>query len=170
MPRGHYDRTRFKNATVTTMPSPMSVDGEVFESLPVPQPSIEGADYYLVTAPTVELPIIPSEWKGYQASSDPVPVHPLESAPIGSNITVNLHVPEGKIVWLSTTGEDGHVTRLPTSDPAQRLPEGAFIRKEGEKKFHARQNGGGTDAPDLFTETAAEAIARFMPHFHNAAV
>ena len=96
--------------------------------------------------------------------------HPLEAAPIGSNITVALHVPEGKIVWLSTTGEKGTVTRLPTSDPAQRLPEGAFIRKEGDQKFHAKQLGGGTDAPDLHAESAAEAISGFMAHFHNAAV
>ncbi len=96
--------------------------------------------------------------------------HPLETAPVGSNITVNLHVPEGRIAWLSTTGADGKIIRLPATDPAARLPEGAFIRKMSEGKFRAHQNGGGTDAPDLNTETAIEAISGFMKHFHNEAV
>lgn len=104
-----------------------------------------------------------------QTANKITPAHPLESAPVNSNITVALHVPEGKIVWLSTTGDDGGVIRLPKTDPAMRLPEGAFIRKEGEKKFHAMQNGGGTDAKDLYTESAIDAISNFMKHFHNEA-
>lgn len=149
MPRGQYDRTRFKKP----MPEQnVHVEGEDFAEIPPPvTPSVSRG--------TIE-----------PAPSQPIPgVHALDSAPLNSNVTVAQHVPEGKIAWLSTTGEEGRITRLPASDPAMRLPEGAFIRKEGATKYHAMQLGGGTDAPDLFTESASEAIARFMTHFHNAA-
>lgn len=156
MPRGQYDRTRFKKDTADH-------DARVDT---LPQPSIEGAEVEFEP----DTDGTPPMTAPYVAPAIPVPsVHALDSAPKNSNVTVNLHVPEGKIAWLTTTGEHGRITRLPASDPAMRLPEGAFIRKEGENKFHAQQLGGGTDAPDLYTETAAEAIARFMTHFHNAA-
>ena len=161
MPRGQYDRTRFKK-----------VDDHDVRVDTLPQPSIEGAEVEF-DAPTAVL----EEVMPPATNTIPIPVttgalsfHALDSAPKNSNVTVNMHVPEGKIAWLTTTGDDGRITRLPKTDPAMRLPEGAFIRKEGDHKFHAQQLGGGTDAPDLYTETAAEAISRFMTHFHNAAV
>lgn len=93
---------------------------------------------------------------------DELPPHALDSAPVNSKIVVVLLDGKSHAVLA---GPDG-AKELPKGDPAHRLPEGARIRKIGEREFLAEQMSPAEDHAPITRETTMRAIADFIPHFH----
>lgn len=85
-------------------------------------------------------------------------LHALDLAPLNSKIVVT---EDGALL----AGSNG-VSLLPKHDPASKLPRGARIQKLGTDRFVAVQLSATVTVADLETTTAAEAIRRFLPHFH----
>lgn len=88
--------------------------------------------------------------------------HLLDSAPVNSKIVVVLIDSKSHAVLGTPDG----AKELPAGDPAHRLPEGARIRKLGEREFLAEQLNASEDHAPITRESAGRAIADFIPHFH----
>lgn len=95
------------------------------------------------------------------AAAVPDSLHALDSAPVNSKIVVV----EGDGAILATP--DFH-TRLPDGDPAHKLPVGARIVKRAEGIYQSIQLSPAEDHPLLVTASARDAIAQFVPHFHES--
>jgi hypothetical protein len=93
------------------------------------------------------------------AAAVPDSLHALDSAPVNSKIVV---VDTGAI--MATPDFE---IRLPDGDPAHALPIGARIIKRADGIYQSVQLSPAEDRPLLITATAADAIARFVVHFHE---
>ena len=93
------------------------------------------------------------------AAAVPDSLHALDAAPVNSKL---VKTDEG--AFLATPDS---VTRLPDGDPAHKLPEGAKILKRAADAYWSIQLSPAEDRPVLVTTTAMDAIAQFIPHFHE---
>jgi hypothetical protein len=93
---------------------------------------------------------------------EPAGPHALDSAPINAKIVVVLLDGKSHAVLAGPAG----AKELPVGDVAHRLPEGARIRKIGEREFMAEQMNATEDHAPITRESAGRAIADFVAHFH----
>jgi len=124
-------------------------------------PAVELEAEVLVEAEVVAIPDVEAEIP--EILSPTGPPCALEGAPIGAKVLMHQNGEGAKYaVIVTSAGEQV----LPEDDLAWTLPRGARIQRT-ERGYVAIQLGAEGMRPDLVTESAREAIAQFVPHFHR---